>query len=563
MIKRAAVYCGTRNLYPNMITAAKSLLLHSDVEKIYFLTEDDDFPFVLPPKTENINISNQTYFNKNGPNYNSSWTYMVLIRAALSKIFLDLDCILSLDVDTIVNENISDIWNIPLDDYYLAGVREPEKSTQEYPYVNLGVILFNLKKLREDKKDDEIIYSLNTKKYDYNEQDCINELCRGYIAELEPDYNVSNYTATAKHRKIIHYAQIKGWQQLPLVKHYERRQDLFDTNFKDNFGLSIIIPTYNNKKGLIKTLSSIVTFRSDVEIIIIDDNSNPSYMKDILIQFPYVRYFYKSKNEGPGIARQEGIQYSLFPYVMFIDTGDYLLPGCLNMIMDKIYENTMPDVYNWRWLNEENNTFSGEWNPLMHGHVYKKEFLDFYDITFCRESPYSNEDIGFNHTCDMILHHISTYDNTVHRLFCETPVYMYTYDKNSITHANKKEFYYTKQVRGLALNGIHIIRKGEENKVCDEALFTELTALMVGLYSNFLRCLARPDILQENWNWIRKFYFEAYQKYEDKCDDYLTMAFGRKMKELVKKYPMRLNIKKFLYELKNFDIIPDYYLTKK
>ena len=57
MIK-AAAYCGTRNLYPNMITAAKSLLLHSDVEKIYFLTEDDDFPLTLPPKTENINISN-------------------------------------------------------------------------------------------------------------------------------------------------------------------------------------------------------------------------------------------------------------------------------------------------------------------------------------------------------------------------------------------------------------------------------------------------------------------------------------------------------------------------
>ena len=86
---------------------------------------------------------------------------------------------------------------------------------------------------------------------------------------------------------------------------------------------------------------------------------------------------------------------------------------------------------------------------------------------------------------------------------------------------------------------------------------------MVGLYSDFLRCLARPDMLQENWNWIRKFYLEAYQKYEDKCDSYLTMAFGRKMKELVKKYPMRLNIKKFLYELKNFEIVPDCYLTKK
>ena len=45
---RAAVYCGTRNLYKNMITAAKSLLIHSNVEKIYFLIEDDIFPYEIP-----------------------------------------------------------------------------------------------------------------------------------------------------------------------------------------------------------------------------------------------------------------------------------------------------------------------------------------------------------------------------------------------------------------------------------------------------------------------------------------------------------------------------------
>lgn len=49
---KAAVYCGTRNLYRQMITAAKSLLIHSDVDKIYFLIEDDDFPYSLPPEIE-------------------------------------------------------------------------------------------------------------------------------------------------------------------------------------------------------------------------------------------------------------------------------------------------------------------------------------------------------------------------------------------------------------------------------------------------------------------------------------------------------------------------------
>jgi len=38
---RAAVYSGTRNIYDRMLIAAKSLLMHSNVEKIYFLIEDD------------------------------------------------------------------------------------------------------------------------------------------------------------------------------------------------------------------------------------------------------------------------------------------------------------------------------------------------------------------------------------------------------------------------------------------------------------------------------------------------------------------------------------------
>lgn len=54
---RAAVYSGTRNIYDKMLTASKSLLMHSNVEKIYFLIEDDQFPYELPKEIECINIS--------------------------------------------------------------------------------------------------------------------------------------------------------------------------------------------------------------------------------------------------------------------------------------------------------------------------------------------------------------------------------------------------------------------------------------------------------------------------------------------------------------------------
>ena len=93
---KAAVYSGTRNIYEKLLPSAKSLLMHSNVDKIYFLIEDDDFPYALPPEIECINIRNQTYFPIDGPNFNNVCTYMVLMRAAYAKIFPHLDKILSL-----------------------------------------------------------------------------------------------------------------------------------------------------------------------------------------------------------------------------------------------------------------------------------------------------------------------------------------------------------------------------------------------------------------------------------------------------------------------------------
>ena len=139
---RAAVYCGTRNIYQDMIPSMKSLLIHSNVNKVYFLIEDDEFPYPLPPEVECINVSNQQWFHKDGPNYRNTWSYMILLRVALTKLFPNLDKILSLDCDIIIDQNISELWDIQLDNYYIAAVKEPKKSTSQRIYINTGVVLF-------------------------------------------------------------------------------------------------------------------------------------------------------------------------------------------------------------------------------------------------------------------------------------------------------------------------------------------------------------------------------------------------------------------------------------
>ena len=220
---KAAVYTGTRNLYPFMANAAKSLLLNSDVEKIYFLTEDDDIGQKLPPEIECINVSNQTYFPKDGPNMHRNWfTYMAYMRAVLTKIFPNIDKILSLDVDTVVEQDISDIWDIDISDSYFSACHEIAKSYDGYTYYNTGVCLYNLKKMREDSIDDKVVTMINSKSMACPEQDALTELCQGHVTEMNPSYNCTLFTVQPDEIKIMHYASIKNWFDMPEVNAYKK-----------------------------------------------------------------------------------------------------------------------------------------------------------------------------------------------------------------------------------------------------------------------------------------------------------------------------------------------------
>lgn len=219
--QRVAVYTGTRNLYEYMCPAVTSMVLNTNVDKIYLLIEDDVFPYWLPDKVETINVSNQPYFDKDGPNFNSPWTYMTLMKVALPLVFFGMyDRILSLDVDTIVDKNIDDLWDMPIDDCYFGAVIEKHRSTEKKKYFNAGMLLLNCEKLIKDGMCDKLINSINKYVYSYNEQDCINYLCEGQIYSIPSDYNVTVFNEIPKEVKLIHYAAIKNWQKEPYFQKY-------------------------------------------------------------------------------------------------------------------------------------------------------------------------------------------------------------------------------------------------------------------------------------------------------------------------------------------------------
>ena len=239
--ERVVVYCGTENVYDSMVISAKTLLSTTHVDKIYFLTEHDTFPMEIPPVIENVNVKNQKWFTETCPNRNNPWTYMCLMRAVFTKMFPEHSKVLSLDIDVAVNEDISALWDYDISDYYLAGV--PEIDRPQKDYINFGVVMMNLDKLRADKKDDEIIKALNTSHYDCPEQSCFSEKCAGKILLLPSDYNYApnmHLTEEPETEKITHYAGIKYW------KHLGKFRKMASIPWKDI--LSAPTPAHNKKK---------------------------------------------------------------------------------------------------------------------------------------------------------------------------------------------------------------------------------------------------------------------------------------------------------------------------
>lgn len=213
------VFCCTRDWYIHLYTIIYALLKHNKVNKIYLFIEDDEISYLKNDKIEFINVNSlPEYVKEISPNYNTKYTKMSYLRCYFSKI-LDEDKILYLDVDTLVVDNIDELWKVDLKDNVIAGVHEPgewNKYLNTYglddTYINSGVLLMDLKEIREEKLDDSMIYLLNHTKFAFPDQDVINLVCRNRIHQLSNIYNSSETTGIVDNAKILHYIRgNKGW----------------------------------------------------------------------------------------------------------------------------------------------------------------------------------------------------------------------------------------------------------------------------------------------------------------------------------------------------------------
>lgn len=189
--------------------------------------------------------------------------------------------------------------------------------------------------------------------------------------------------------------------------------------------LSIVVPVYGVEAYLYQCLESI---RADipagesdaVELIAVDDAS-PDGCGDMLRSYAVsrdgVRVVHLSSNVGLGLARNAGLDVATGRYVWFVDSDDWLPPGTIAAVLDRLRQH-QPDVLMLDHLrvHEDGRREIDASSPLLRGitgvtrladqpqllrvqhtawnKVVRRDFMDELELRFF---PGWYEDIPFSH----------------------------------------------------------------------------------------------------------------------------------------------------------------------
>ena len=99
--------------------------------------------------------------------------------------------------------------------------------------------------------------------------------------------------------------------------------------------VSVIIPTFNRALKVARAVASVLYQRyTDYEIVVVDDGSDDD-TRNFLNQFgKRIRRIDHARNRGVSAARNTGIRCTESPFIAFLDSDDYWLPGKLESQMD-------------------------------------------------------------------------------------------------------------------------------------------------------------------------------------------------------------------------------------
>lgn len=193
---------------------------------------------------------------------------------------------------------------------------------------------------------------------------------------------------------------------------------------------SVIIPVYNTEKYLNKCIKSVIDQKHNkTEIILIEDCSTDSSLKvcNSFKNNPLVNIIRHKKNLGVSISRNDGILAAKGEYILFLDSDDWLYPGCLRNIEKLIIKKPKTEVIIGRYnsdgfpfnneilfKNSNSNTFSANkffsyinqlnFRPMIIWHyIVKKSLINNKKLYFIDVKNGEDEEFGARLLCSMKL----------------------------------------------------------------------------------------------------------------------------------------------------------------
>lgn len=219
------------NTYYNIYIFISDNLSDKNINKIKQLESNYNTKIIFMEVTkefENVQINNDLHVNKNS-------FYRLLIPWMLPNI----DKVLYLDVDITVHGDLSELYELNIDEYYIAAAREYVyiecmlngndnlikgeidnllKLENVYSYVNVGISLINSRKMREDNLLPKFIEESKIP-YRCGDQDILNKVCEKKVYFFTSKYN-ANYDRTILYHKYLSKEDFYEYWFFPKIVHY-------------------------------------------------------------------------------------------------------------------------------------------------------------------------------------------------------------------------------------------------------------------------------------------------------------------------------------------------------
>lgn len=156
--------------------------------------------------------------------------------------------------------------------------------------------------------------------------------------------------------------------------------------------VTIVVPIYNTEKYLDRCIKSLVsqTYRN-LEIILVNDCSSDG-CSQICDQWAMddarIQVIHKTRNEGQGIARNDGMNHATGKYICFFDSDDYIMEDTIQRSVSALEaENAELAIFGMKTIAADGTT-KQEFIPAVGAHTYRgKEVEEFFLPNLISEDP--------------------------------------------------------------------------------------------------------------------------------------------------------------------------------